>query len=368
MCARSHFQFPNPQKAYPSAIVEVDDKGCIPFVEPIRNWIVARRAVRKWKIDTDRTREKVALVKAKLSKKLGIAAAKGEYISDSDSEDGSSRGPSAFQYFSSGRNDQRQARMELKMIVESTDDAMFCIDEKGKILMTNHAAAKQFGYPKRELTGSNISIICNVKDSAHHGEYLERYLRTGEKRVMGKKRELQARRKDGSTFFIELGLTEVNLGGGKFIFCGFVKDATSLRAQRKSLEVAQSAKEEGGQHSSARGIPPLVEWCFTILSEFVDHYGSGSAGRMGDGDDDDDSSRGSDLHKSFTSINGGARDRDNSLITMRDTEVVEKVASIPHLLEELLLIEDAEARSRVFDMSIVHKVLFNLDSLGNGEW
>ena len=160
--------------------------------------------MRKWKIDTDRTREKVALVKAKLSKKMGIAAAKGEYISDSDSE-GSTRGPSFRNVFTSGRNDQRQARMELKMIVESTDDAMFCIDEKGKILMTNHAAAKQFGYPKRELTGSNISIICNVKDSQHHGEYLERYLRTGEKRVMGKKRELKARRKDGSEFFIELG-------------------------------------------------------------------------------------------------------------------------------------------------------------------
>ena len=48
--------------------------------------------------------------------------------------------------------------------------------------------------------------------------------------------------------------------------------------------------------------------------------------------------------------------------------VVEKVAQIKHVLEELLLIEDPEARARVFDMSIVRKVLFSLESVGDGKW
>lgn len=240
--------------------------------------------MRKWKLDTDRTREKVALVAAKLKQRMGSIAVHKEYHADSDSDDSSlssvkapNRRQSSFGLGSlmMGANDEKQARMELKMIVDSADDSMFCIDEKGNILLTNDAAAKQFGYRKRELKGANISTICNSKDASHHGQYLENYLRTGEKRVMGKKRELKARRKDGSEFYIELGLTEVDLGGGKFIFCGFVKDVTELRHHRRSLDYQHSEsfikngntstkekKDEGGRSNSrARGIPPLVEWC-----------------------------------------------------------------------------------------------------------
>ena len=120
-------------------------------------WIEARRAVRKWKADTERTREKVALVAAKLQRKMGQAAAAGHKDSDSDSESvTSSKGScprprrttimGSRSWFSNGKHEQKQARLEMKLIVESADDAMFCIDEKGKILITNHAAVKQFGY------------------------------------------------------------------------------------------------------------------------------------------------------------------------------------------------------------------------------
>jgi len=51
-----------------------------------------------------------------------------------------------------------------------------------------------------------------------------------------------------------------------------------------------------------------------------------------------------------------------------DDIVVEKLASIPHIVEELLLIEDKAARARVFELSIVHKVLFSATSLGDGKW
>ena len=363
---------------------------CTHFIEPSphisqpRQWIQARRAVRKWKLDTDLTREKVSLVAAKLQKKMGTSASRTDihHESDSDSEDSAS-GQKGTRRFSSnrrfsnlflGNSDEKTARRELKMIVESSNDAMFCIDEKGEILLTNDAAVKQFGHSKEEFIGSNISMICNAKDAPQHGEYLNRYVVTGEKRVMGKKRVLLAMRKDGSTFYIELGLTEVNLGGGKFIFCGFVKDVTALRSHRTSLErsiskidadTKKKEEEEAGSHSTrSRGLPPLVEWCLTILSEYVDNYGYESNQRPDAEEDDDEST---DLKASFISLQGGLGGG-GSPTEMRDTVVVEKIASIPHLLEELLLIEDTEARSRIFDMSIVHKVLFSVDSLGKGDW
>ena len=222
---------------------------------------------------------------AKLKRKMSQVAAAGFESSDSESDTESVSGMRHMKHASSrgfgsllGKNDQKQARMELKMIVDSSDDAMFCIDEKGKILIANSAASKQFGYTMRELKGNNISIICNSKDAPQHGSYLERYLKTGEKRVMGKQRELMARRKDGSEFLIELGLTEVNLGGGKFIFCGFVKDITELKRHHRNLDYSQDLNKSftrGKQgetprsnnsqapsnNSRAHGIPPLVEWC-----------------------------------------------------------------------------------------------------------
>lgn len=217
-------------------------------------------------------------------------------------------------------------------------------------------------------------MICNSKDASHHGEYLARYMRTGEKRVMGKKRELLARRKNGSTFSIELGLTEIPLGHGKFLFIGFVKDMTDLNERRRDENSTKDvdSPEGGGESNSreGRGIPPLVEWCFTVLSEFVDNYSVASNG-LQSGDDDDDSS----LEASRTNLAASFAGRANFAVAasrdvseMRDTMVVKKVASIPNLLEELLLIDDLEARNRVFDMSIVHKVLFNKDSLGSGDW
>lgn len=395
--------------AYPAAIIEEDDKGRIPFTEAIIRWIEARRAVRKWKLETDLTREKVALVSRRLQQRMGggtsIYMKHCEASSDSDSEDSllsatnmpkrSTRRPTAM--FSMNRkNFEKVARKELQMIVESASDAMFCIDERGHILLTNDAAVEKFGYSKKELTGSNISILMNKHDRQHHDGYMERYMQTGVKKVMGKKRELTAMRRDGSTFQFELGLTEVKLGDGKAIFVGFCKDMTSLKQHSLSLEygsgMAAFDKEEEEHKASddevqrARGLPPLVEWCLTILGEIVD---SGTtiqnlaAKRRRSSSNVDDDSNEELLDASFNSgglnesmsnnlrssvVIGSSLERQSSFLKMMDTSIVEHVASIPNLLEELLLIEDPETRQRVFDMSIVKKVLFNVDSIGSGDW
>ena len=394
--------------AYPSAIIEEDDNGRIPFTEPIIRWIEARRAVRKWKLDSDLTREKVALVSKRLQQRLGGGASiymqHSVDASDSDSE---ASLPSASEIpkrlarcstsrFMMKREDyEKVARNDLKMIVESANDAMFCIDERGRILLTNDAAAKKFGYSKKELKGSNISILMNKHDRQNHDGYLESYMKTGVKKVMGKKRELTAMRKDGSTFQFELGLTEVKLGGGKAIFIGFCKDTTSLKQYKRSLEFGSdlAAFDEEEEHTAsndevqnARGLPKLVEWCLTMLGDIVDSGTNiqdlAARRRRSSGNNVDDDSIEDLLGASFNSVGGlnesitnnrssilGSRlERQSSFLKLMDTSIVEHVASIPNLLEELLLIEDHETRQRVFDMSIVKKVLFSIDSIGNGDW
>ena len=121
--------------AYPSAIIEEDDKGRIPFTEAIIRWIEARRAVRKWKLETDLTREKVALVSRRLQQRMGggtsIYVKHSEASSDSDSEDSllpaSSKMPQrktrkTSMFMRSRETYEKVARKELKMIVDSATD------------------------------------------------------------------------------------------------------------------------------------------------------------------------------------------------------------------------------------------------------
>lgn len=118
----------------------------------------------------------------------------------------------------------------MRGMINASLDAMFQIDHMGKILTVNNAASRVFGWTEHELLGSNISMICGKEHAANHDNYLKRYLETGEKRAMGKKRQLPARRKDGSEIPIELSLTEVITATGR-TFCGFVSDRSQVNQQ-----------------------------------------------------------------------------------------------------------------------------------------
>lgn len=115
---------------------------------------------------------------------------------------------------------QKEAEEKQKALVESSPEAMLEINEKGTILLANSAATEIFGWTQEELIGANVNLIVGGDHAKEHSKYLARYLTTGEKRVMGKSRELPARKKDGTEFPIELGLTEVVLKDGHRVFCG----------------------------------------------------------------------------------------------------------------------------------------------------
>ena len=103
----------------------------------------------------------------------------------------------------------RKRERLLRGMINASTSAMFQIDHTGVILTINSAASQVFGWTESEFLGANISMIVGKEHAAKHDSYLKRYLETGEKRVMGKQRQLNARRKDGSEIPIELSLTEV---------------------------------------------------------------------------------------------------------------------------------------------------------------
>ena len=127
-------------------------------------------------------------------------------------------------------------------ILNASFDAMVAIDRKGQIIRANEAAVRQHGYSMEELIGSNVSMLCGGDHGKNHDKYMKRYLKTGDKRVIGVKRELFARRKSGEEFPIELGIQEITTLEGESIFCGFIRDLTEHK-RCIELEVENSKAE-----------------------------------------------------------------------------------------------------------------------------
>lgn len=70
------------------------------------------------------------------------------------------------------------------------NDPMVVVDEHGTIKHWNNCATATFKYPAGEAIGQNITFIMPEPHRSQHGEYLKRYLTTGEARVIGKPRDV----------------------------------------------------------------------------------------------------------------------------------------------------------------------------------
>jgi two-component system sensor kinase FixL len=127
----------------------------------------------------------------------------------------------------------------LRSILSTVPDAMIVIDDRGIILSFSAAAERLFGYQEAEVTGQNVSMLMPSPDRERHDGYIERYLRTGERRIIGIGRVVFAQRKDGTTFPMELSVGEAT-GEDRQLFTGFIRDITERERTQQQLEELQS--------------------------------------------------------------------------------------------------------------------------------
>ena len=133
----------------------------------------------------------------------------------------------------------RNSEAHLRSILSTVPDAMIVIDERGTIVSFSAAAERLFGYTQAEVAGSNVSMLMPSPYRERHDGYLERYLRTGERHIIGIGRVVFAMRKDGSTFPMELSVGEAS-GEGLRLFTGFIRDLTDRQRTQERLEELQS--------------------------------------------------------------------------------------------------------------------------------
>lgn len=133
----------------------------------------------------------------------------------------------------------RRSEAHLRSIIEAAPDAVIVIDERGLIETFSPMAERLFGYSASEIIGKNVKILMPSPHRELHDSYLERYLRTGERRIIGIGRVVVGQRKDGSEFPMELAIGEVNAGGRRR-FTGFVRDLTERQTREMRLQELQN--------------------------------------------------------------------------------------------------------------------------------
>jgi len=121
-----------------------------------------------------------------------------------------------------------------RAVVDNAVDAIVTIDAVGTIASFNRAAHRMFGYPPAEAIGQNVSILMPELHGARHDAYISRFLATGEARIIGIGRELDARRKDGSTLPIHLAVSEVVVEGHR-TFTGIMRDISLERSDKEEI-------------------------------------------------------------------------------------------------------------------------------------
>jgi nitrogen fixation negative regulator NifL len=130
----------------------------------------------------------------------------------------------------------RDSEERLRAIMESTVEGIITIDGEGTIEMCNPAAEALFGYAPGELIGRNVETLAPEPHRSRHRGYIERYLRTGEARIVGVgAREMEGQHKSGSVLPIDLSVSEM-LQGGSRKFVGVVRDLTARKRAEEELE------------------------------------------------------------------------------------------------------------------------------------
>jgi two-component system, LuxR family, sensor kinase FixL len=127
----------------------------------------------------------------------------------------------------------------LRSIFDTAPEAMIVINPKGIIQSYGASAERMFGWRPTEVVGRNISMLMPQPFRDQHDGYLERYLATGEKRIIGIGRIVVGQRKDATTFPMELAVGEVRSDHGQF-FTGFVRDLTEREESEARVQQLQA--------------------------------------------------------------------------------------------------------------------------------
>jgi len=123
----------------------------------------------------------------------------------------------------------------LSAVFKSAIDGIIIINEQGIIQIVNPATCELFGYTEVELIGNNVHVLMGMPHKPQHDTYLNNYVTTGIKKIIGIGREVEGKRKDGTKFPFFLSISETRVNDERF-FAGVVHDISEIKAAEENLK------------------------------------------------------------------------------------------------------------------------------------
>ena len=144
-----------------------------------------------------------------------------------------------------------QTESQLKTILNTVVDGIISTDSKGNILTFNTSAERIFGYNAEEVIGKNVNELMPQQFRESHHKYMKDYQSSRSKRVIGITREVFGRRKDRSTFPLDIALGEATIGT-QTVFTGIVRDITERKLADDELKrYRETLEQQVAQRTSA---------------------------------------------------------------------------------------------------------------------
>ena len=133
----------------------------------------------------------------------------------------------------------RESEERVRAVIDSMVIGVITIDKSGVVQSFSPGAEHMFGYAPDEVVGNNVRMLMPEPRRSEHDGYLTNFLNTGEAKIIGKGRLVDGRRKDGSTFPMELEVGEMMVGGRR-LFSGIVRDVTERKQAEDALRQSEA--------------------------------------------------------------------------------------------------------------------------------
>jgi PAS domain S-box-containing protein len=135
---------------------------------------------------------------------------------------------------------RRRADRRFRLVIEAAPDGMLMVGPDGAIVLANAQLEKLFGYRKEEMLGQAVEMLLPERNRAQHPLHRTRFFGSPEIRPMGAGRDLFGRRKDGTEFPVQVGLSPVRTDTGHFVLASVI----DISDRKQALDGLRESQHE----------------------------------------------------------------------------------------------------------------------------
>ncbi len=248
----------------------------------------------------------------------------------------------------------KKSEGEYRLLIDSAQDAIVCINEMGIIYIWNKLAEKIFGYSKSDVIGQSVTIIIPEKYKPLHQNGFNRFLKTGKGKIIGKTIDVLGMTKAGAEIPIGLSLAFYKTEEGQYLFIGILRDLSERKRIEELLVRSEKMKSMGLMTS---GVAHEFNNILAIIKGFASQIKKNS------GDD-------IKLNKRIDTIISASNDGVEIVRGMReftDREIMDSSDFVPTSIKALVEQSIEFTMPRWYTMAHAESIVYVMDTQGLNE-